>query len=64
MSSKNERKRILYACHVDPTAGYLGKSRTIYRIKERYMWHDIVKDVMEMVGNICMHLHVICCIID
>ena len=36
---KNERNRILHACHVDPTAGHQGKSRTIYRIKERYIWH-------------------------
>ena len=42
--------KILYACHVHPTAGHMGKSRTLYKIKERYMWHGLVKDVVEMVS--------------
>ena len=45
-----EKHNILDACHVHATAGHLGKSRTIYRIKERFMWHGIVKDVTAMVG--------------
>jgi len=39
--------KIWYACHVDPTAGHMGKSRTLYKIKERYKWHE---DVVEMVS--------------
>ena len=47
--SAEERKKILSSCHVDPTAGYMGKTRTICRIKERFMWKGIVKDVQDMV---------------
>ena len=46
---KKEQQKILHACHVDPTAGHMGKSRTIYRIKECFMWHGVVKDVNNMV---------------
>ena len=27
----------------------MGKSRTLYKIKEKYMWHGLVKDVVEMI---------------
>ena len=47
--STEERKKILSSCHVDPTAGHMGKSKTICRIKERFMWKGIVKDVQDMV---------------
>ena len=40
--------KVLYACHVDPTAGHMG--RTLSKIKERYMWHGLVKGVVEMVS--------------
>ena len=50
--SAEEKHNILDACHVHPTAGHLGKSRTIYRIKERFMWHGIVRDVSTMVSNL------------
>ena len=51
MLPQRMKGKILYACHVEPAAGHLGKNRTIHRIKERFMWHGIVKDVMEMVGT-------------
>ena len=47
-----QRKKILHACHVDQTAGHMGRTRTLHRIKERFMWHGMVKDVNEMV---CAH---------
>ena len=47
--SNEEKKKILCACHTDSTAGHMGKSRTLYKIKEKYMWHGLVKDVVEMV---------------
>ncbi len=50
VQSKEEQERILHACHVDATAGHMGKTRTICRIKERFMWHGIVKDVKELVS--------------
>ena len=46
---KNEQKRILHACHVDVTAGHIGKTRTLFKIKERFMWHGMVKDVENLV---------------
>ncbi len=58
LRSKEEQERILHACHIDATAGHMGKTRTICRIKERFMWHGIVKDVKELVSvvdNITLH---------
>ena len=53
------------ACHVDPTAGHMGKSRTIYRIKERYMWHGVVKDVHDLVsGNKFSWVILLCSFFD
>lgn len=49
IQSKDEQKRILQACHADAIAGHMGKTRTIFRIKERFMWHGMVKDVKELV---------------
>lgn len=50
--STEEKKHILHACHVDPTAGHMGKSKTLSKIKERYMWHGMVKDVLELVRRL------------
>ena len=52
IQTKDERMRILQACHVDATAGHMGKTRTIYKIKERFMWHGMVKDVKELVCSV------------
>ena len=52
IQTKDEQMKILQACHVDATAGHMGKTRTIYRIKERFMWHGMVKDVKELVGSV------------
>ena len=49
--SKHEQEEILLSCHVDPTAGHMGRTRTLYRIKERFMWHGMVKDVQDMVSG-------------
>ena len=49
-----ERVKILHSCHVDPTNGHLGKTRIIYRIKEWFMWHGIVKDVNRMVSCVML----------
>ena len=51
IESEEERRKILFACHVDPTSGHMGKSRTIYRIKERFMWHGMVKDGADLVSG-------------
>ena len=52
IQSKDEQMRILRACHVDATAGHMGKTRTIYKIKERFMWHGMVKDVKDLVCSV------------
>ena len=57
IQSKDEQKKVLQACHVDPTAGHLGKSKTLYKIKERFMWHGVVKDVQDLV---CISILCLC----
>ena len=62
--NQRERKKILFACHVDETSGHMGVTRTLARIKERYMWHGMVKDVKEMVSRFayicpCILVHII-----
>ena len=47
--TENERKKL----HVNPTSGHLGQTRTLYRIKEWFMWHGLVQDVANLVGVIC-----------
>ena len=54
ITSTEERKKILSSCHDDQTAGHMGKSRTICRIKERFMWKGIVKDVQDMVCSMIL----------
>ena len=46
---KNEQEWILHACHVDGTAGHMGKTRTLFKIKERFMWQRMEKDVENLV---------------
>ena len=59
IESEEERRKILLACHVDPTSGHMGKSRTIFRIKERFMWHGMVKDVADLVsGRLEEYIHI------
>ena len=48
-------KRILQACHADPTSGDLGIKRTIMRIHERFTWKGINKEVAELVCTILWH---------
>ena len=33
----------MLACHVHHTSGHMGKTRTLSKIKERFMWHGMVK---------------------
>ena len=47
--NKEKQKKILLACHIDPTSGHMGRTRTLYWIKERFMWHGLVNDVQNMV---------------
>ena len=58
VQNMEEKKRILHACQVDIIAGHMGRTRTLYKIKERFMWHGIVKDVQDMV-RYNMHITVL-----
>lgn len=39
------REEVLLACHDNITSGYLGQTRTFAKIKERYFWEGMKKDV-------------------
>lgn len=49
VQSVEEQKKILHGCHVDPTAGHMGRERTLFRIKERFMWKGMYRDVQLLV---------------
>jgi len=52
IQSKDEQRKILQACHVNATAGHMGKSRTIFRIK------GMVNDVKGVVySEQCLMVH-------
>ena len=36
ISSPDEQRKLLSACHVDPTAGHMGAKRTLSQISERF----------------------------
>eukprot|EP00731_Ephydatia_muelleri_P013170 Em0007g480a len=59
VQSPEERRLILLACHVHPTSGHMGRTRTLHRIKERVMWHGMVKDCTEMIRtcDICQRMN-------
>ncbi|KAM7293326.1 DDE-type integrase/transposase/recombinase [Ixodes scapularis] len=39
------QEELFQACHDDPTAGHLGYSRTLARIREKYYWPKLAKTV-------------------
>ena len=47
---RQEQKRIVIACHEDPTSGHMGTKRTRARITERFIWPGVTKDVQELVS--------------
>eukprot|EP00731_Ephydatia_muelleri_P016134 Em0009g558a len=49
IQSSKEQQKIVLSSHIDPTSGHMGKSRTLFRIKERFMWHGMVKDVNNLI---------------
>ena len=50
IQSRSKQKKILQACHVDATSVHMGKTKILYRIKERFMWHGMVEDVNTLVS--------------
>ena len=49
ITSVEDQKRILEACHCDPTSGHFGITKTWKRISERFYWKALSKDVKELV---------------
>ncbi|KAL5502583.1 hypothetical protein EMCRGX_G009382 [Ephydatia muelleri] len=42
--------RVVQACHVDVTSGHFGVTKTVARIKERFMWKGILRNVKRMIA--------------
>ena len=49
VQTAEERRKTLLAFHVDKTASHLGRDKTCHRIKERFMWLGMCKDIQELV---------------
>lgn len=45
------RQEILYACHDETTAGHLGVSRTLARIRQKYYWPKLLRTVQHYVKS-------------
>lgn len=43
-----DEQKTLHACHVDLTAGQLGRVKTLYRIKEQFMWCGMYIDILKL----------------
>ena len=50
IQNRTEQMRVAQACHVDVTSGHFGVTKTVARIKERFMWKGILRDVKSMVS--------------
>ena len=50
VQDRAEQIRIANACHIDITSGHLVITKAVARIKERFMWKGVIKDVKEMVS--------------
>ena len=50
IQDKKEQRRIAIACHVDPTSGHMGIRKTVARVKERFTWKGVYKDVEAVVS--------------
>ena len=53
--SCTQREHIPKACRSDPTAGHLGRTKTFYKISERYYWPGLYKEVKKFV-SICSYI--------
>ena len=47
---KSQQVQIIKACHSDPAAGHLGRTRTFYKASERYYWPGIYNQVSQFVS--------------
>ena len=45
VQNRTEQIRVANACHINITSGHLGIAKTVVRIKERFVWKGVIKDV-------------------
>ena len=50
--SKSQQIQIIQACHSDATAGHLGRTKTFYKVSERYYWPGIFDQVAQVVSDL------------
>ena len=50
VAPSEERRRILKACHSEPTSGHLGVTKMYKRIAEQFYWKGMIADVRELVS--------------
>ena len=50
--SHDEQRRVLKACHSEPTSGHFGVTKTYKRIAERFYWKGMIADVRELVSQL------------
>ena len=50
IQNRTEQMRVAQTCHVDVTSGHFGVTKRVARIKERFMWKGILRDVKSMVS--------------
>ena len=58
IQERKEQRKITVACHVDPTSGHtgMGIKKTVARIKVRFHWKGIMRDVEAIVSYYCVKL--------
>ena len=47
--SCDDQKRILRSCHLDPTSGHFGVTKTWRRLAERFYWKGMYQDARTLV---------------
>ena len=50
ITSKDEQRRIVRACHSEATSGHFGVNKTWRRIAERFYWRAMTEDVKNFVS--------------
>ena len=50
VQERKEQLRRAKACQVHPTSGHMGVKKTVARIKGRFAWKGIIKDVQRLIS--------------
>ena len=45
---QEHKKQSRIAYHMDPTYGHMGVKKTVARIKERFAWKGIIKNIQKL----------------